>query len=109
MHSAEIVESEPARHRCPVVLPLFAKSIRQAREAAKAHARAQITSLDYRGADSFGIGLPVNWDHLYGLDFGGRVSRFAFLRCPVHLDELCEASQPVMQSVCHSSTIRRGN
>ncbi len=41
MNAAEIVKGEPASDSGPVVLPFFAEGIREARESAKAHTRAQ--------------------------------------------------------------------
>jgi hypothetical protein len=54
--AAKIVEREPARDSGPVVLPLLAKGIREPREAANAHTRAQIAALDDAGADTLSIG-----------------------------------------------------
>lgn len=64
MNAAEIVEREPASDSGPMVLPLLAEGIREARKTPIAHARAEIGSLDNRGANAFGIRLPVDWDNL---------------------------------------------
>lgn len=105
--ATKIVEREPARDSGPVVLPFLAEAIRQAREAAKAHANAKILAFHNAGADALGIGLPVDWDSLHGCYFGGRVPRFAFLGGSVDFDELREASKPIMQRRSDGGAVRR--
>src|SRR5436190_21654177 len=60
--AAEIIESEPERDGCPVVLPLLTKSVRQPCKSSRSHADAQILSLNNRGANSFRIRVAHNWD-----------------------------------------------
>jgi hypothetical protein len=42
----------------------------------------------YRGANTIGIELTHNWDHLHGSYFGGAVPPFTFARGSTDLDEL---------------------
>ena len=97
MHATEVVKGKPACDGSPVVLPLLAEGIRQASEAPCTHSYRLILALHNRRADALGIGLSVDWGHLHGLHLGGRVPRFAFLRCAINLDELREVGQPIMQ------------
>jgi len=97
VNAAEIVKGVPKHHSGPVVLPFFAEGIREPSKASHSHADTKILALHNRVADTLRIGIARNWDHLYGSDFGGRVPRLAFLRGPINLDELGEASQPVVQ------------
>src|SRR5260370_31643160 len=72
--SAKIIEREPARDGCPVVLPLLAERIREARKSSSAHADTQVLSLHNRSANTFGIRTAHDWDHLRGGYFSGTVA-----------------------------------
>ena len=96
VNAAEVIKSEPARDRRPVV-PLLAEGVRKASEAPRAHPYGQILALHDTGADALRVGLTEDWDYLNGLDFSGRVARFAVAGGAVDLDELGEAGQPIMQ------------
>src|SRR5258708_2569072 len=73
LNPAEVIESEPERYGCPVVLPLFREGICQPSEPACPHAYAQVLALNNRGTDSFRIGVAHNWDHLHAGYFRRRV------------------------------------
>src|ERR1039457_7044470 len=84
---AEIVEGEPKRNRCPMVLPFLRKRICEPGEPAHAHPRTEVAALHGARADAGRIGTAHNWDFLRGCDLSGAVAGFAFRRGAVHLDE----------------------
>ena len=79
----------------PAILPLFADSIRKPREAAKAHAKAEVGAFHNRGANALRIGTAHNWDYLHGLHFGRTVPFLSVLRVAVDLDEMGEVATVV--------------
>jgi hypothetical protein len=85
--AAEIVEREPASDSGPVLLPLFAEGVGEARETPIAYARAQVAALHNRSADTIRIRIAADWEHLHGLYFGARVSALAFGRCAINLND----------------------
>ena len=87
VYAAKVVEREPQRDRCPVVLPLLAEAISQPGKSSRAHADAEVLAFHNRGADTFGVRLTHNWDYLHAGDFGGRIPAFAFTGSLVDLDE----------------------
>ena len=89
-----------------MVLPLLAEGIRQPREAANAHANAQVAALHDRRANAFRIGLAHDWDHLHGRYFGGAVALLLVLRGAIDLDELREVAA-VVQRVRDRRAVRR--
>jgi len=93
----KVVPGVPENDGSPVMIETLRERICEPRKSTQAHSQGEIAALDYRSADTLRIGLPHDWDHLHGSDFGGRVPRFAFLGASVNLDELGEASKPVVQ------------
>ena len=97
MNPAEVVVHEVQRDRRDMVLDLLAEGVSEPGEAAHAHSQGEVAALHDGSADTFGIGLPHDWDHLHGGDFGGAVARFAVARGAVDLDELCEIAAVVQR------------
>jgi len=95
VHAAEVVKSKPACDCRPVVFPLLAEGIREARKAACRHSRAEVATLNNRGTDSFGVGLTHDWDYLHAGYFSGRIPCFAFAGSSVDFDELREIAAVV--------------
>jgi hypothetical protein len=90
--AAEVIEREPARHRSPVILPLFAEGVRQSRESARTHTDAEIGPLHNRSANVLGIGTTHDWNDLHGGDFCGAVTLLSVLGSAIDLDELGEVA-----------------
>src|SRR5579863_510383 len=103
--AAKVVKCKPAGHSGPMVLPLLTERVSQASEAACAHANGEVLAFDNRSANALGVRLTHDWDYLHGLDFGGAVSRFAFLRSAVNLDELCKVAA-ILQGVEDRGAVR---
>jgi hypothetical protein len=106
VNPAEVVKRKPASDSGPVILPLFTEGIREPREAAQPHPRAQVAALYNRGANSFRVGLTHDWDHLHAGDFGGRVARFSFAGGAIDLDELRKVAA-ISECVRNRIAIRR--
>src|SRR5712692_907144 len=86
--ASEVVPAIPEHDRCPMVLPLLRKPVRQSGEPTKAHAKREVRPFHDGCADPLWVGLPHNWDHLHSGYLRRAVSRFAVLGGPVDLDEL---------------------
>ena len=107
MNAAEVIESEPTGDSAAQWFSHFLlKVVRESREATIAHAGTEIRTLHNRGID-IGIGLPVDWDLFHGRYFCGAVPAFAFAGGAVDLDELSEASKPIMQGGRDRGFVRR--
>jgi hypothetical protein len=90
VNPTEIVEGEPHRDGCPVVLKLLTESIREPGEAADAHSHGKVLPLDMAGADSLRIGLAYAHHRLRGDHLCRGVAPFAFRCRTVDFDELGE-------------------
>ncbi len=97
VNSAKVVKREPAGDSGPMVLPFLAEGVREARESAIAHARAQVIALYNRGANTLGIRLAEDWALFRRSYLSRAISAFAFASGSVDLDGLREAGEPIMQ------------
>ena len=62
VNAAEVVEREPARNGCPVILPFLRKGIRQARRTLM---RVERFWRSNRSANAFGVRLTHDWDYFF--------------------------------------------
>jgi len=91
MNLAEIVIGEVQAVRGPQVLPLFAEAIHESRQPAHLHSDREVLAFHDAGADTVGIRISENRDHLRFHHFSGAVAAFAVCRLLVDFDELREA------------------
>ena len=92
MSPANIAVGEVSPDRGPVVFKLLTECVPQPRETANLHPHCEILAFDNRSADTLGIRVSDNWDHLRARDFSGAVPRFATLRSRVDLDKSGEVN-----------------
>jgi hypothetical protein len=105
VNPAEVVVREVQAVRSPQILPFFAEGIRQPRKAAHLHSDGEILALHDGSADTGGIAMAEDWDHLRIKDFSGRILALAFRRLALDLDELSEAGNPIFQGIRDRSDV----
>ena len=106
MNPAEVVIREVQAVRGPQILPFLAEGVRQARQAAHLHSDGEVLPFHDGSADTGGIAMAEDYDHLSIKDFSGRILAFTFRRLPVNLDELCVAGNPIFQRIGDRGNIR---
>lgn len=74
MNATEIVERDPQRHGCLVILQFLAESIAEPNYAPHAHAGAEVETLDIGRADLFTIGQPSYHSLIDASDMSRRVT-----------------------------------
>lgn len=71
MNATEGVVGEARAERGPVVLPLFAEAVPQARESAHLHSHREVLAFDMRSANLRRVGISEDWGHLRAHRFSG--------------------------------------
>src|ERR1017187_632047 len=88
MHAAEVVVEEIQCNLMPVVLNLFAVSVRQSRESSHPHSHRKILPFDIACADVFRIRFSTQYSCAASDARCWTIARFGIVvRCAVNLDQ----------------------
>lgn len=88
MQFAEVKRENKQRDGCAQIVPFARKGARQSRESANARSNGQVRSFNVRRANHIGIGVAEPRFFDSALQFGRRVSRWAFSHSSVNLNQL---------------------